>query len=390
VASSVEEIRRLAEDAVAALQAGDNKRARGLFEQAVTLPGADTSVWLGLAFSCGNLRDNARALAAVDKSLQLDPQNIRANLFKGDHLEHTGESRKALEFFQIALRLAAQMESLPHDLQHGLQRAAAFCERLEGEYSDFLLQQLSNEGFTPGKSEPRFWRSLDVMLGNAEIFNQAPRRYYFPNLPQIQFYERESFQWLSSVEAATDSIRAELESTMAGSERFSPYLNGDEAHLSESGNELINNNDWGALYLWNHGTLDQQNADSVPSAIAALRQAPLPEIPGQAPMALFSRLKPHTNIPPHNGLLNTRLICHLPIIVPENCGALRVGNEQRDWEEGKTLIFDDSIEHEAWNHSDEERVVLLFEIWRPELSLEERDLVRATLEAVRRFHDNQG
>jgi aspartyl/asparaginyl beta-hydroxylase (cupin superfamily) len=207
-------------------------------------------------------------------------------------------------------------------------------------------------------------------------------------LPQIQFYERESFEWLASVEAATDSIRAELETTMASAERFSPYLNGDEVHLSETGEELIDSNDWGALYLWNYGTLDKQNADRVPSAIAALQRAPLPEIPGQAPMVLFSRLKPHTRIPPHNGMLNTRLICHLPIIVPENCGALRVGNEQREWEEGKALIFDDSIEHEAWNNSDEERVVLLFEVWRPELSLEERAMVTATLAAARRFHDD--
>jgi len=390
VYSSVEEIKSLAQNAVTAIQTGDNKRARGLFEQAVALPGADASVWLGLAFSCGNLHDHAGALAAVDMALRLDPRNIRANLFKGNHLDHTGEPRKALKFNKIALRLATQMGSLPHDLQSGLQHAEAFCKRFEAEYSDFLLQQLSNEGFVPGNTEPRFWRSLDVMFGKAEIFNQAPRRYYFPNLPQIQFYERETFEWLASVEASTDSIRAELETAMMRAERFSPYLNGDDVHLSETGEELIDNNDWGALYLWNYGSLDKQNAASAPSAIAALQKAPLPEISGQAPMALFSRLKPHTTIPPHNGMLNTRLICHLPIIVPENCGALRVGNEQREWEEGKTLIFDDSIEHEAWNNSDEDRVVLLFEIWRPELSIEERAMVTVTLAAVRRFHDNQG
>ena len=87
-------------------------------------------------------------------------------------------------------------------------------------------------------------------------------------------------------------------------------------------------------------------------------------------------------------MINTRLICHLPIIVPENCGALRVGSEQRAWVEGETLIFDDSIEHEAWNTSNKERVVLLFEIWRPELSEGERELVSAVLAAVRRFHDS--
>ena len=114
--------------------------------------------------------------------------------------------------------------------------------------------------------------------------------------------------------------------------------------------------------------------------------APMPVITAQAPMALFSKLTPGTRIPPHNGVLNTRLICHLPIIVPENCGALRVGNEERAWVEGQTLIFDDSIQHEAWNHSKEERVVLLFEIWRPELNEEERQLVTWLLAAVKEFY----
>ena len=103
-------------------------------------------------------------------------------------------------------------------------------------------------------------------------------------------------------------------------------------------------------------------------------------------MALFSRLTPGTRIPPHNGLLNTRLICHLPIIVPKDCGALRVGNEQRSWVEGEMLIFDDSIEHEAWNTSKEERVILLFEVWRPELNEEERQLVSTLLAAVKEYY----
>ena len=80
-------------------------------------------------------------------------------------------------------------------------------------------------------------------------------------------------------------------------------------------------------------------------------------------------------------MLNTRLICHLPLIVPPNC-RLRVGNEVRNVEAGKMLIFDDSIEHEAWNDSDETRVILLFEIWRPELDAEERRALTAMFEAI--------
>ncbi len=143
------------------------------------------------------------------------------------------------------------------------------------------------------------------------------------------------------------------------------------------------------MYLWNEGHLVAENADLFPQTLKALSSAPMPEITDQAPMSLFSKLAANSRIPAHNGLLNTRLICHLPIIVPENCGCLRVGNEERPWEEGKMLIFDDSIEHEAWNSSANDRVILLFEIWRPEIDEQERQLITTMLRAVKEYQNNQ-
>jgi len=108
------------------------------------------------------------------------------------------------------------------------------------------------------------------------------------------------------------------------------------------------------------------------------------QIKGSGPNVLFSRLRPKTKIPPHNGYVNTRFICHLPLIVPEGCG-FRVGNDIRQWEEGKAWLFDDTIEHEAWNNSDENRYILLFEVWRPELNNTEIDLVTQILESIKLF-----
>jgi aspartyl/asparaginyl beta-hydroxylase (cupin superfamily) len=99
---------------------------------------------------------------------------------------------------------------------------------------------------------------------------------------------------------------------------------------------------------------------------------------------LFSLLRPGAHIPAHTGIINTRLIVHLPLVVPPDC-QLRVGNETRTWEEGKAWVFDDTIEHEAWNRSGETRVILLLEIWRPELNATERQLVGAMLEAIDAF-----
>ena len=107
----------------------------------------------------------------------------------------------------------------------------------------------------------------------------------------------------------------------------------------------------------------------------------MPRILGRSPFALFSLLQPGAHIKPHTGLFNTRLICHVPLIVPRGC-QIRVGNETREWEEGKALIFDDSFEHEAWNRSAEARVVLIFEVWRPEISADERRALTAMFEAI--------
>jgi aspartyl/asparaginyl beta-hydroxylase (cupin superfamily) len=100
---------------------------------------------------------------------------------------------------------------------------------------------------------------------------------------------------------------------------------------------------------------------------------------------LFSLLRPGAHIPPHCGLVNTRLICHLPLIVPTGC-RFRVGNEVREWRKGVTWAFDDTIEHEAWNDSKETRVILLFEIWRPELTAQEREWVTQLFVGIDRYN----
>jgi aspartyl/asparaginyl beta-hydroxylase (cupin superfamily) len=110
-------------------------------------------------------------------------------------------------------------------------------------------------------------------------------------------------------------------------------------------------------------------------------QVDLPRISQRAPSILFSRLAPGARIPPHNGVMNARLICHLPLIVPPRCG-FRVGGETRQWREGELLVFDDTVEHEAWNDSTEDRIILIFDVWRPEIAADERRAITALFEAV--------
>jgi aspartyl/asparaginyl beta-hydroxylase (cupin superfamily) len=105
---------------------------------------------------------------------------------------------------------------------------------------------------------------------------------------------------------------------------------------------------------------------------------------GRTPSAMFSVLKPRTRIPPHTGVTNARLVAHLPLVVPEGCG-FRVGNETRQWVPGTAWVFDDTIEHEAWNDSDRPRAILIFDVWHPALTPAERAMVTAMAEAMEAF-----
>jgi aspartyl/asparaginyl beta-hydroxylase (cupin superfamily) len=97
-------------------------------------------------------------------------------------------------------------------------------------------------------------------------------------------------------------------------------------------------------------------------------------------------LDARTHIPPHTGVTNTRLTVHLPLIVPPGC-RFRVGGEIREWQTGTAWVFDDTIEHEAWNDSDAPRAILIFDIWNPQLTEVERDLVREATVALAQYND---
>jgi aspartyl/asparaginyl beta-hydroxylase (cupin superfamily) len=381
------DIATLTRDAMAALRQGQADSARDLFQQATQAHAGDASLWLGLAFANARLGEDQPTLDAIDKALELEPRSLRALIFKGDHHDQQGRSRKAMVFYQAALKVAAQAESIPEDVRGGLGRAQENVRRYAAEYEDYLLGRLQENGYQAGKCPARFDQALDIAFGKKDIYYQQPTRFYYPELPQIQFYDREAFPWLEALEEKTDAVCAELTAVMEEMSNFSPYLQSDPDAVNFNDTSNLDNEDWGAFYFYQGGRLVEDNAGRCPDTMSALAVAPLPEVEGSTPHALFSRLAGNTRIPPHNGLINTRLICHLPLLVPENCGGLRVGSQVQHWRVGEAYVFDDSIEHEAWNDSDKDRVVLLFDIWRPELSEDEKLLIAAMLTAVQGYEN---
>jgi len=364
--------------AYAALQAGQHTEAVQLFSLARQNAPADITAHIGLAFAFAGLGDMNNAESAIDQALSLDPRNIRSLIFKGDRRHANGESRKAASYYDAALRSASTVPQLPQDLATDLARVQAITETTMAEYESEILERLKSEGFERPEQSARFQKSLDILVGRRDIYLQEPTSYYFPDLPQIEFYERSKFDWVEAVESQTDAIRDGLMEEMSRSDRhFDAYVQGDDRPHTDPHN-MIGNKDWTARYLWKEGHRLDEALSQHPAVQDAMEHAPLCDIPGATPSVLFSRLKPHSAIPPHNGMLNVRLICHLPLVIPGS-GRLRVGSQDRSWKEGELLIFDDSINHEASNDAASDRVVLLFDVWRPELSQEEQALVRALL-----------
>lgn len=374
----------LMQKALTALRGGDASAAASMLEQLTAEGPVPAATWLALAFARVNLDQADAALAAVDQALALEPRNIRALLFKADHLDRLGRTRAAVSFYQGALQVAAALPQIPRDVEQGLRRARDVCDRQAAHYENYLLETLEADGFD-SRALPRFSESLDIACGKRPVQLQQPTRFYFPGLPQRAFYEREEFPWAAALEAETAAIRDELLAIEQDADQFQPYLQSNPDLPRFNASDTLDSMDWSACYLWREGVRVNAVADRCPRTMAALEQVPLCLIPGQMPSVLFSRLAPATRIEPHHGAVNSRLICHLPLVVPRDCGELRVGNYSRPWREGNLLVFDDSVEHEAWNHSRERRVVLLFDIWRPELEPEERHWVTKMLQAVKAY-----
>ncbi|MDQ3124721.1 MAG: aspartyl/asparaginyl beta-hydroxylase domain-containing protein [Pseudomonadota bacterium] len=320
-------------------------------------------------------------LAAADHALAANPYDLRALIAKGDALAGVGDSRAAASFYSSALRTAGDGKGLAPAVIAELRRAQAAVQAQAQRFEDHLATSLAGAGFEAATSSDRFALSLDLMAGRKRLYQQEPRFYLFPGLPQVQFQPRETLPWLAGIEAAAGEIRAELDGLLTEPELFRPYVEPRADRPNSDASGMVSNPDWSALFLWKDGEEQPDIARRCPRTMGALADVPLCRVPGRTPTILFSKLKAGARIPPHHGLINTRLICHLPLIAPPG-SRFRVGNDTRDWREGQAWAFDDTIEHEAANDSGLDRTILIFDVWKPELSEEERALVSALFQAV--------
>jgi aspartate beta-hydroxylase len=358
-------------------RAGALDEARALLDYLVASNGSDKQGWITLAIVCMAQRDEAGEAEAIRRALTLDPMDLLALILRAGLLTRQGKRHAAARAYGAVAAVAPPLAQLAPELRPAVEEALAWRDQYNAEFSSFLdahLDPLLRE--LQGEGTGRFAESLDIMLGRKRRYDPQPALFHFHGLAPVAFFERRRFPWLDAFEAQTALIRDEFLAAQAADRGFTPYMQYGADQPLQQWAELNNSPRWSAFHLVESGRVNAANAACCPRTMALLGAAPQPDQPGRTPVAMFSVLQPRTRIPPHCGVSNARLVTHLALVVPPGCG-YRVGNDIRAWEEGKAWVFDDTIEHEAWNDSDLPRAILMFDIWHPDLTGPERALVTA-------------
>jgi hypothetical protein len=178
---------------------------------------------------------------------------------------------------------------------------------------------------------------------------------------------------MTQIEKQTDAIRAELEALLGDGDRgFRPYVKMDEGTPRNKWSQLDNSRQWDAFFLWDFGARNDEIAPAARAPPPLWRWCRRQSFPaGRLPLLLAPA--PAYRHPASYRSTNTRAIIHLPLIVPTDAAFAWAARRANG--EGEAFAFDDTIEHEAWNDSDELRAVLIFDVWNPHLSEVERDML---------------
>jgi len=170
------------------------------------------------------------------------------------------------------------------------------------------------------------------------------------------FFPLDRFPWVDQIERSADAIREEVERLLEDRDALPNFQD-----ISKDQIEITDDDRWKTFFLYGYGFEAKLGVEMCPRTAALMR-----EIPGMT-TAMISILSPRKHILDHRGPYKGVLRYHLGLIVPEDAEScrIRVGNDIRHWEAGKSMVFDDTFNHEVWNDTDETRVVLFVDVMRP-------------------------
>jgi aspartate beta-hydroxylase len=359
-----------------ALHRKDPAVAAQWFDRAANADPSAPVLWINRATAARMLDDVAAERASLERALAIDRRDLMANVRLAELLDRIGDEHKAFDHWNgIKTMLAGQTSGSPQLVEilgRAEDRVAAFGAVMARAFDDALAPARENIGSAQRR---RVDACVDAMLGRRRIFANEPHGLHFPFLPADEYFARDHFPWLADLEANTAAIRAECEALLASPDAgFEPYVALDPGSPDNLWTPLDGSRQWTAMHLWRHGERVDAVCDRCPATAAALDAIPRATLAGRMPTAFFSILQPHTHLPAHSGVSNVRAIVHLPLIVPPGC-RFRVGGETREWCVGEAFVFDDTIEHEAWNDSDAVRAILIFDVWNPHIDVTERAML---------------
>jgi len=305
-------------------------------------------------------------------------------------LERLGERERASLAYAKAARLNLGKEVLLDDptlpahardrVRRGNALIGGFLRELHGNAVDEIRR--SWPGVDLERVAASSWRRMHrtaIALSNPA---QSPHWFYVPHLDRSAWFEREEFPCVEALEARSDEILTEVRERYRIEDDTRPYLS--HGNYTDEWRNIVGTTNWGACHFYNGFRRDEATYSRFPVTASVLDDLPLFRVEGNAMEALYSVLKPGMQIPPHQGVSNVKLTVHLPLVVPENCFLL-VQDEARRVEFGRCVFFDDSFQHAARNDSKDVRIVLLFQVWHPDLREEERAAIEVSYAAHERW-----
>ena len=316
--------------------------------------------------------DDAAERAALERVLAIDQTHLMALIRLAELHERRGEMALATDRWSAFETLSRSFPDPTPELRAVIAHAKAFLTAQRAELSDALDAALAAPlAAASVRDRRRFAAANDFMLGRRSIFHNQCHGYFYPFLPADEYFDREHFPWLAELEAGTATVREELVAVLAtGDAGLAPYVAMDPGTPANTWTELDHSFDWGALHLWRDGERIEDACARVSAHRGAGRahaagahsraraRGLLLDAQGRRPYPAAHRRHQHAH--DHPFAADRARQCEF-----------RVGGETREWREGEAFAFDDTIEHEAWNRSDRDRAVLIFDVWNPHLSADE-------------------
>lgn len=386
-----DDVEALVDTAELAVRRDDFDRAIQLLRAALQIDPLAEAV----AMRCAELlvvKDDLRqAIGVLIDLVQRKPDCHHAWLMVGWLKDARGDVPGALRAWYQAItraQKALQWRDSDSTPEHLLLLVTGAVDRLRASRRELFLGSYERLRSEVGVEQlTRVDRAVAAYLGEWEAVpesrRQQPKFFFFPDLPQGPYHDPHLHAWASRLQDEFPKIRSEAQRVWGEDQGFPNFLEFKEGenqsvYLQGAGPKPA----WEAFFFYRHGKRYDANHERCPNTSRVLESIQLCRIQDQAPEICFSVLAPGSHIMPHYGVTNTRLVMHLPLIVPANCALNVVGLGEHAWREGELMMFDDTFQHEAWNHSKESRIVLLMDCWNPHLTENERIAVKHLFESI--------